>query len=83
LGQQQPLRNAETVLLINHRQTQFSVADRLLKDRVGSDQYINTAIGQPHEGGFARTALIPAGQDRKIDRKPRQLALERLKMLAR
>ena len=63
-GQQQALRNSETVLLVDHREPQVPVGDLLLEDGVRSNEDIDRPVGQAHQHGLPRLALLAAGQDR-------------------
>ena len=67
-GEHQPLGDAEAMLLVDHREAEILVGDRLLEDRVGADQDVDRAVGEAHQGRFAHPALLAPGQDRDIDR---------------
>ena len=71
------------MLFINDGNGQILVADMLLKNRVGADQYIDRSIHQPHECRFPHPALVAPGQDREIDRDTCQQFLQAFKMLPR
>jgi len=81
--QQQPLRHAKTVLLVDHRQPEVLVGDLLLEDRVGADQDIDRAVGEAHQDRFARLALLAPGEDRDPDAEAVEHAEERRMVLSR
>ena len=56
LREHHPLRDAEAMLLVDHREAELLVGDRLLEDGVGADQDVDRAVGEPHQAGFARPA---------------------------
>ena len=62
--EQQPLRHAEAVLLVDHGEAQRLVGDLFLKDRVGADEDVDRSVGESHQDGLARPALLAPGQDR-------------------
>ena len=68
--QHQPLGHAETMLFVDHDERQIAVAYRVLKDRMRSDQYVDAAVGKPHQRRFARPSFVAAGQDGEIDGEP-------------
>ena len=66
-GEQQALRDAEAVLLVDHGQAEALVGDLLLEDGVGADEDVDRAVGEPHQHGFPRPALLAAGEDGDAD----------------
>ncbi len=83
VGQHHPLGHAEAMLLVNHGQAQILVLHRFLKDRMGADQDVDAAIGQPHQRRLTHLALVAPGQDGDLDRQARRHFAQRLIMLAR
>ncbi len=62
-GQQQPLRHAEAVLLVDHGEAEVLVGHLLLEDGVGADQDVDRSVGQAHQDRFPRPALFATGED--------------------
>ena len=83
VGQHHPLRHAEPMLFIDHRQPQRLILHLLLKYRVGADQYVDAAIGQPHQRRLAHLALVAPGQDGDLDWQTGRHLAQRLIMLPR
>ena len=81
-GQHHPLGDAEAVLLVDHGEAEPLVGDRLLEDGVGADEHVDRAVGEAHQGRFARPALLAAGEDGDVDRQAGELARQRVEMLA-
>ena len=80
--QQQPLRHAEAMLLVDHREPELLVGDLLLEDRVGADEDVDRAVGEAHQHAVARPALLAAGEDRDPDAEAVELAEQGRMMLA-
>ena len=80
--QQQPLRHAEAMLLVDHDQPEPLVGDLRLEDGVGADEDVDAAVGEPHQHRLARPALLAPGEDRDAHADRLALALQRGVMLA-
>ena len=80
--EQQPLRHAEAVLLVDHREAELLVGDLLLEDRVGADEDVDRAVGEAHQHAVARPALLAAGEDRDAHADAVELAEQGRMMLA-
>ena len=81
-GQHHPLGDPEAVLLVDDREAEPLVGDRLLEDGVGADEDVDRAVGEAHQGRFARPALLAPGEDGDVDRKAGELPRQRVEMLA-
>jgi hypothetical protein len=49
LGQEQPLRDAEAMLFVDHDQAEALIGDMRLENRVSPDQYVDASVGKPHQ----------------------------------
>ena len=65
--QQEPLRHAEAMLLVNDREAQALVGDLLLKDRMSADEDVDRSVGKSHQDAVACAALLAPGEDRDAD----------------
>ncbi len=52
--EQQALRDAEAMLLVDHREAEVLVGDLLLEDRMGADEDVDRAVGEAHQHALAR-----------------------------
>ena len=75
--------HAEAMLLVDDRQREVAERDLLLEQRVGADQQIDLADGEPFEHLGALAAALAAGQDRDRDAGRGGERRDRVEMLAR
>ena len=52
--EQQALRHAEAMLLVDHGKAQLLIGDLLLENGVSADEHVDRAIGKPHQHAISR-----------------------------
>ena len=64
--QHKPLADPEAVLFVDHDHGEIAIGDLVLKDRMGADHDVHTAVEQPHQRCLAHPALVATRQQRDM-----------------